>query len=76
MRGTRRCCVRSTGAVRSASVRHGQRATKGSKEDADKLNGVKYGPYFYTEAELRKAREEKAQQRRQESEEDAEDDTE
>ena len=41
------------GAVRSASVRHGQRATKGSKEDADKLNGVKYGPYFYTEADIR-----------------------
>ena len=41
------------GAVRSASVRHGQRATKGSNEDADKLNGVKYGPYFYTEADIR-----------------------
>ena len=41
------------GAVRSASVRHGQRATKGSKEDADKLNGVKYGPFFYTEADIR-----------------------
>ena len=41
------------GAARSASVRHGQRATKGSKEDADKLNGVKYGPYYYTEADVR-----------------------
>ena len=40
-------------AARSASVRHGQRATKGSKEDAAKLNGVKYGPFFYTEADIR-----------------------
>ena len=41
------------GAVRPASVKHGKRAVKGSKADADKLNGVKYGPYFYTEADLR-----------------------
>ena len=41
------------GATRSASVRHGQWATSGSKEDADKLNGVKYGPYYYTEADVR-----------------------
>ena len=41
------------GAIRSASVRHGERAATGTKEDADKLNGVKYGPYFYTEADLR-----------------------
>ncbi len=41
------------GAVRSASVRHGMKAHTGTKEDADKLNGVKYGPYYYTEADLR-----------------------
>ena len=41
------------GAVRPASVAHGKTATKGSKEDADKMNGVKYGPYYYTEADLR-----------------------
>ena len=41
------------GAVRSASPRHGAKAYAGSKEDADKLNGVKYGPYYYTEADLK-----------------------
>jgi len=41
------------GATRSASVRHGVKAYTGTKEDAAKLNGVKYGPYFYTEADLR-----------------------
>ena len=41
------------GAVRSASVLHGKRASSGSKINADRLNGVKYGPYFYTEADLR-----------------------
>ena len=41
------------GAVRSASVRHGERAYTGTKEDAAKLNGVKYGPYYYTEADLK-----------------------
>ena len=41
------------GAVRSASPRHGVMAYTGTKEDADKLNGVKYGPYYYTEADLR-----------------------
>ena len=41
------------GAVRPASVKHGKKAVKGNKADADKLNGVKYGPYFYTEADLR-----------------------
>lgn len=41
------------GAVRPASVAHGKRAKRGNKEDADRLNGVKYGPYYYTEADLR-----------------------
>ena len=41
------------GAVRSASVRHGLKAHTGTVEDADKMNGVKYGPYYYTEADLR-----------------------
>ena len=41
------------GAVRPASVSHGERATTGNKADAGKFNGVKYGPYFYTEADLR-----------------------
>ena len=41
------------GAVRSASPRHGEKAYTGTKEDAAKLNGVKYGPYYYTEADLR-----------------------
>ena len=41
------------GASRPASVMHGVKAFRGSKEDADKLNGVKYGPYFYTESDLR-----------------------
>ena len=41
------------GAVRPASVKHGKKAVKGNKADADTLNGVKYGPYFYTEADLR-----------------------
>ena len=41
------------GAVRPASVKHGKKAVKGNKADADKFNGVKYGPYFYTEADLR-----------------------
>lgn len=41
------------GAVRPASPRHGTWPTTGSKEDADKMNGVKYGPYYYTEADLR-----------------------
>ena len=41
------------GAVRPTSPRHGEKAYTGSKEDADKMNGVKYGPYYYTEADLR-----------------------
>lgn len=41
------------GAVRSSSVKRGERAWMGRKEDADKLNGEKYGPYYYTEADLR-----------------------
>ena len=40
------------GAVRPSSLRHGQRASKGSKGDATQLTGVAYGPYFYTEADL------------------------
>ncbi len=41
------------GAVRPASPRHGVKAFKGTKEDSDKMNGVKYGPYYYTEADVR-----------------------
>ena len=41
------------GAVRSQSVRRGEWADKGTKEDADKLDGVKYGPYYYTEKDIR-----------------------
>ena len=41
------------GAVRPASPRHGLKAHAGSKADADKMNGVKYGPYYYTEADLK-----------------------
>ncbi len=41
------------GAVRSSSVVHGKKAHRGTKEDADKLNGVKYGPYYYTEADIK-----------------------
>ena len=41
------------GAVRPASVVHGKKAHRGTKEDADKMNGVKYGPYYYTEADLK-----------------------
>ena len=41
------------GAVRSASVRHRCWASTGSKEDADKLNGTRYGPYYYTESDIR-----------------------
>ena len=41
------------GAVRSQSVRHGEAAWKGTKEDADKLDGTKYGPFYYTEADVR-----------------------
>lgn len=41
------------GAVRSASVRRGEWAARGSKEDADKLDGEKYGPFFYTEEDIR-----------------------
>ena len=38
------------GAVRPESVRHGVKTTK---VDPEKLNGVKYGPYYYTEADIR-----------------------
>ncbi len=41
------------GAVRSQSVRPGMKAWKGTKEDADKLDGTKYGPFYYTEADIR-----------------------
>ena len=34
------------GAVRSQSVKRNEKATKGGQEDAGKLNGEKYGPYF------------------------------
>ena len=38
------------GAVRPESVRHGVNATE---VEPGKLNGVKYGPYYYTEADIR-----------------------
>jgi len=41
------------GAVRSQSVKRGERAWRGTKEDADKLNGEKYGPFYYTEADVK-----------------------
>lgn len=41
------------GAVRSASPRHGTHPSKGSKECAADLDGTKYGPYYYTEADLK-----------------------
>ena len=41
------------GAVRPASVRRGQVAHTGDREDADKFDGVPYGPYFYTGDDLR-----------------------
>lgn len=41
------------GAARSQSVKHGVKAWQGTKQDADKLNGQKYGPFYYTEADLR-----------------------
>ncbi len=41
------------GAVRSQSVKRNEKATKGGQEDAGKLNGEKYGPYFYTEEDLK-----------------------
>ncbi len=41
------------GAVRPYSVKRGEKATKGGKEDAGKYDGKPYGPFFYTEADLR-----------------------
>ena len=41
------------GAVRSASIRRGCAAWKGKKLDGKVLNGAKYGPYYYTEADIR-----------------------
>ena len=38
------------GAVRPQSVRHGVKATT---VEPEKLNGVKYGPYYYTAADIR-----------------------
>ena len=41
------------GAVRSQSPRHGTFAYKSAKEDAELLNGIKYGPFYYIEADVR-----------------------
>ena len=42
------------GAVRSQSVRHGCVAwSDNRKDDQDRYNGVKYGPYYYTEADVK-----------------------
>ena len=41
------------GSVRPQSVRHGCAAWLGNKEDQDKFNGVGYGPYYYTEEDVR-----------------------
>ena len=41
------------GAVRPQSVRHGCFAWTGDKEDADKLNGTPYGPFYYTEKDVK-----------------------
>lgn len=41
------------GAVRSQSARHGTHPTKGTKENWNDLNGIKYGPYYYTEADIK-----------------------
>jgi hexosaminidase len=41
------------GAVRSSSVAYRKRAANSNTADADKLNGEKYGPYYYTEADIR-----------------------
>ena len=41
------------GAVRSQSVLPGVRASSGKVQNAEKLDGVAYGPYFYTEADVK-----------------------
>ncbi|MCR5750661.1 MAG: beta-N-acetylhexosaminidase [Kiritimatiellae bacterium] len=41
------------GAVRPSSVRPRERAYGDASADAEKYDGVAYGPYFYTEADLR-----------------------
>ena len=41
------------GAVRPCSVKRGVKATKGGKADEGKYDGKQYGPFFYTEADLR-----------------------
>ena len=42
------------GSVRSQSVRHGCGAwSDNKKDDLDKYNGVKYGPYYYTEQDVK-----------------------
>lgn len=41
------------GAVRSQSVRHGASAWTGKQEDAAALNGQSYGPFYYTEADVK-----------------------
>lgn len=42
------------GAVRSASPRHGTHPSRGTVADnAVALNGTRYGPFYYTEADLR-----------------------
>ena len=40
-------------AVRSASPRHGEHAHNDDAVEVSKLNGEKYGPFYYTEADLR-----------------------
>jgi hexosaminidase len=42
------------GAVRSASPRHGTHPSRGTvAENAEALNGTRYGPYWYSESDLR-----------------------
>ena len=41
------------GAVRSASPAHGKVVDQGDSIDTSRLNGEKYGPFYYTEADLR-----------------------
>ena len=41
------------GAVRPESVKRGERAHYGDERDAGKYDGTPYGPFFYTEGDLR-----------------------
>ena len=41
------------GSVRPQSVRHGCVAKTGNEVDQDKFNGVKYGPFYYTESDVK-----------------------